>query len=322
MEKLIPITGKVIAFEPDQARGASIQALSEEMGMKGVVLSEEEPFILEISSRLNIGAIVLNAESDGFQSLVVNINAMLPEIPLLIQTPSEDSPDTIVNLSNPLAKIHYFRTGDLEALRALLNLLLYCRQYPPEFINLVIENTQNALMNNLHGVQVVPSRVFVASDKRIFGGRLEMMPFCTPWCEGMMMIQSNGEDIDRLVRAGCTPFPATQGSVSRYTEDVLREIMNQVWGGFKSSFVPPAFVRSTEIEVPMTINHDEKYVSFGATDPLLCFRFSLEDAQTEKPRFPPLIIYLKFSFHLRWNALDFHVNERPDNDSSSEIELF
>lgn len=322
MEAPLAITGKVIAYEPNPAIAADIKTLSETVGFKCVILDHEDPFILEISGKLNIGLIVLNSDCENFHQLVLHVNAMLPEIPLLIQSVDEDADHQLGQLPNPLAKIHYYQTGDTRALRSLIKMLLFSRQYPPQFIDRVIEITQQAFTTNLRDVNIATSRVFVASDKRIFGGRLEMMPFCTPWCEGMMMIQSNSADLDRLVRAGCTVFQVSQGEVSRYTEDILREIMNQVWGGFKSSFVPAGFSRATEIEVPITINHDEKYVSFGATDPLLCFRVNVEDSKGEKPRFAPLAIYLKFSFHLSWRGEGFQVQEPTHDRGLSEIELF
>jgi hypothetical protein len=127
-----------------------------------------------------------------------------------------------------------------------------------------------------------------------------------------------------MIRAGRTTFPTDQGDITHYAEDLLRELLNFIWGGFKAKFVPSEFTgRPTNIEVPMSINHQEKYISFGVADPLLCFKFSIEDADDSLAPFKPMELFLKFSFHLYWDPDHFHQNpEIEELAEAGELEFF
>jgi hypothetical protein len=127
-----------------------------------------------------------------------------------------------------------------------------------------------------------------------------------------------------MVRAGRTSFSADADGVARFSEDLLRELLNFIWGGFKAKFVSPEFSgRPTNIEVPMSINHDEKYISFGVADPLLCFKFIVENDDPSLPEMKPFELYLKFSFHLHWDPDHFHENpEVEEMAQAGELEFF
>ncbi len=72
----------------------------------------------------------------------------------------------------------------------------------------------------------------------------------------------------------------------------------------------------------MSINHKEKYISFGSTNPLLCLKFTLQD-DGDSPAFQDIPLYFKFSFHLHWSVEDYTTNaEVDDMVEAGELEFF
>jgi hypothetical protein len=99
-----------------------------------------------------------------------------------------------------------------------------------------------------------------------------------------------------------------------------------VWGGIKSRF----FVSENDaqideignkIHVPILVNHGRKYISFGTTEPHLCFRYTI---QSEDESSPPIEIYQKLVFNLNWQPELFKEYEQAVDDmvDAGELEFF
>jgi len=72
--------------------------------------------------------------------------------------------------------------------------------------------------------------------------------------------------------------------------------------------------------VPLLVNHKHKYISFGTSNPQLCFRFTLADATGTRTA----TLYARFVFNLSWSPQDFR--EIPQAFAglveSGELQLF
>jgi hypothetical protein len=73
--------------------------------------------------------------------------------------------------------------------------------------------------------------------------------------------------------------------------------------------------------VPLIVNHEHRYISFGSEDPQLCFRYTLSDPSGEGAS---LVLYQRFVFNLSWAPEKFKENEVLTEDlfESGELELF
>ena len=74
--------------------------------------------------------------------------------------------------------------------------------------------------------------------------------------------------------------------------------------------------------MPIVINHEQKYISFGSLDPQLCIRYQLSDPR--RPGLPPLVIVQRLIFNLLWSPERFTEISRPGEAPSAtgELELF
>jgi len=75
-----------------------------------------------------------------------------------------------------------------------------------------------------------------------------------------------------------------------------------------------------QTQVPIIINLEERYISFGADDPQLCLKYTLNDT---KGRLAPVVILQRFVFNLNWLPEGFSENASIKSlFDSGELEIF
>lgn len=323
MRNQITLASKILAYENDEGLRNSLRNFCKDFNLNGVFISSSIRLLHTLEQRINIGAVLLCDEGIPTRDLINEINSKHPEIPVFVRC-DDVSVYEGFKPNNEVSVVRFYKTGGLNALGELISDHLFYRVYPEGLVERMQEIASNGIMSRFYGVKVLKERSFLASDKRIYGERFELISVRSNWCEGVMMIQSYGSEVDNMVRAGRTSFVPGEDDVTRFSEDLLRELLNFIWGGFKAKFVPPEFTgRPTNIEVPMSINHEEKYISFGVADPLLCFKFIIENDDSSLPEMKPFELYLKFSFHLYWDPDHFHENpEVEEMTEAGELEFF
>jgi hypothetical protein len=103
--------------------------------------------------------------------------------------------------------------------------------------------------------------------------------------------------------------------------DRLSEVTNLIWGAFKNRYIgDQTAVATARVQVPLVVNHQHKYISFGTENPQLCFRYTLTDEKDGRVS----TLYARFIFNLNWSPEDFE-EIVPNVDGlvdSGELELF
>ncbi len=115
--------------------------------------------------------------------------------------------------------------------------------------------------------------------------------------------------------------PREGGASFRAVNNLLGEVTNLIWGAFKNRYVGDAkSASSSQIQVPLIINHKHRYISFGTENPQLCFLYTLTDENTGNT----IRLYQRFIFNLSWSPEDFKeiVNDSNELVESGELELF
>jgi hypothetical protein len=134
-----------------------------------------------------------------------------------------------------------------------------------------------------------------------------------------MMLQTEEEAFLKL--AGPESEPPAVNANFRRVNDLLSEITNMIWGGFKNRYVGEYKAASVSgVQVPLIVNHKHQYISFGTSNPQLCFRFNLEDPTTSNLA----TLYARFIFNLNWSPEDFQeiIPDAGGLVESGAIELF
>jgi hypothetical protein len=211
---------------------------------------------------------------------------------------------------------------NLEKLKELFDSYIFNTVYPNSIIRGVEEITLEALSNTFKGVGVTCEPPFLVKDKLIIGELFSLIPIESEWCRGYMMRQTEEKHIENLISHGRTALDWGSNDF-RGVNSVLSEICNMVWGGLKTRFFNQAKNDSDgiRVQVPIIINHANRYITFGTDEPQLCFRFTLND---KEDNFGPIELYQRFFFHLNWNPEDFVEDEQvvDDFEESGELELF
>ncbi len=136
-----------------------------------------------------------------------------------------------------------------------------------------------------------------------------------------MMLQTTEKEMLDVIGASKTHLPPDCKNF-RDVNSLLNEVTNLVWGGIKSRFFADADTESANrTQVPTLVNHKEKYISFGTTEPQLCFRYTISDKDSNSPS---IVVYQKIIFNLDWRPEAFKESDQAVDDlvDSGELELF
>jgi hypothetical protein len=106
----------------------------------------------------------------------------------------------------------------------------------------------------------------------------------------------------------------------RDLNNLLSELTNLIWGAFKNRFMGSTAAFSSQVQVPLIVNHKQKYISFGTENPQLSFVYRLTDGQTGQV----VKLHQRFVFNLSWSPQDFKENAEEVSAmvESGELELF
>ena len=89
--------------------------------------------------------------------------------------------------------------------------------------------------------------------------------------------------------------------------------------GYNTAFLEFTASAGRHVQVPLIVNHKQRYISFGSDNPQLCFLYTLTDDSGATIR-----IYQRFVFNLAWSPEDFReiVNDPAALVEAGELEFF
>ncbi len=317
------IRSKVVVIEHDKDALDALKDFTERCQLDGYQANRST--VLGILSRnVDLGAIILSSrhaqEHDDIE-LVRAIHKARSELPIFLRVDSQAAakqlPDELRNL---VAGI--YTHGDYDNLKSLMDTFLFNRHYPNEFVSGVKEFTLSAFQAAFKDLIIEVDPPYIVKDKIIYGELFSLLPLESPWCRGYMTLQAEEENIRAAIAAHKTQLNANEPEF-RHVNELLSELANMIWGGFKTRYgaASPESTGRVRVEVPIIINHGRKYISFGADDPQLCFKFRLTDPEG---KLKPIHMYQKFIFSLDWSPEKYAEANSSVNDlvSSGDLELF
>ncbi len=317
------VRSKVIVVEHDKDLVSQLKRFIDQSGLVGYQASETTvPGILE--HNIDLGAIFLpSADGRGASNreLVLAIHRSRPELPIFLSAEAPETIDTLsTNLGSAVAGVYVH--GALDRLKELVDKFLFNRHYPNEFVASVKEFTLSAFRAAFRGMDVSVDTPYIVRDKIIYGELFSLLPLEASWCRGYMMLQSEEEGVRAAIAAHRTQLNAHEPNF-RHVNELLAELANMIWGGFKTRYGSASnnVNARVRVEVPTIINHARRFISFGADDPQLCFKFTLTDPDG---KLNPIVMYEKFIFSLDWSPENYAESNQSVNElvSSGELEMF
>ena len=277
-----------------------------------------------LKTNVDLGAIFLSetylVEGESALAFAEEIHAVRPELPIFLRREAFASMDDLSERQQRLFSAAY-TLAEIAQLKHVIDELIFSLIYPNALVRGITEITRSALESQFKNVEVLSEAPYVVRDRIIYGELFTLIPLESNWCRGYMMFQTEGGPVMRFAEGGRTHITTTEHIDFRDINHVLGELTNLVWGMFKNRFISNDPIDGRQSQVPIIVNHANRYISFGSQDPQLCFKYVLLDPLE---KLPPLVLYQRFVFNLNWTPEKFKENEAVAEDlfESGELELF
>lgn len=173
-------------------------------------------------------------------------------------------------------------------------------EYPEALVQGMMEITESVFRGMFGELELSCESPSVVRDRIIFGEVFSLIPLESAWCRGYMMMQAEQVPFMQLLEHTGRCDEGHAGF--RELNGMLGELTNLVWGAFKSRYMgDPDAIDRTQVQVPLLINHKQKYISFGTDNPQLCFVYRLTDPVTQQV----VTLHQHFVFSLNWSPEAF-----------------
>lgn len=320
------VVSKVLVLDKAGSHFDSLKAFCEDCGLVGIRPQQgnAESVMSILKSNVDLGGILLyenfgGARGQGIE-LAREIHFSRPELPIFLRR------DALANLSGIAEKdAAMFRCAytlsDLGQLRSTLDNSIFSRIYPNDLVRGITEMTSASIATLFRNCDVDVETPYLVMDRIIYGEVFTMIAIESAWCRGYMMLQASEDAVLGLLKGSDDEIGRNMNF--RELNNVLGEATNLIWGSFKNRYVGVDDNKSilSQTQVPIIINHERRYISFGSEDPQLCLKYTLRKQGVESPE--PVSILQRFVFNLNWSPDEF--KENPTVESlvdSGELEMF
>ncbi len=315
---------KVLVLDTDAACQATIAAFCAAQRLQPHKVRADN-ILAVLRSNIDLGAIFLSNrigdDAHAGISLGRHIHAVRPELPIFLRAETAADAQALPNDARRCFAAVYVRTS-IDELVPLVQQTIFSLVYPPALVRGIAEITRSSLESQFRGLDLQMDPPFIVRDRLIYGEIFTLIPIESHWCRGFMTLQTEEAALQRLVRGGHTALAPADADDFRSLNGILGEITNLVWGGFRNRYDDHQPRSRTLSQVPIVVNHLHRYISFGSTDPQLCFRCVLH--APSDPQMEPVTIYQRFVFSLDWSPDDFRENTASADSlvEAGELELF
>lgn len=317
------VVSKVLVLDDGNIYRDCLKAFFEDCGLVGIRPNQGDldAVMSLLASNVDLGGIMLFENYGGEVSrgleLARKVNLARPELPIFLRRESIPSVAGLDTRDATLFRCAY-TLSDLQLLRDSLDASLFSRVYPTDLVRGINEITRNALETLFHDCDIEAATPYLVKDRIIYGEVFTLIAIERNWCRGYMMLQASEEAVLSLVRG-----PATTPPGFRDLNSILGEATNLVWGSFKNRFAgeDPTTSGGLLTQVPIVINHQRRYISFGSEEPQLCLKYILRDRR--RPEATPVPLFQRFVFNLNWSPEQFRVSPTVESlVASGELEMF
>ncbi len=249
--------------------------------------------------------------------IAAQIHAARPELPIVIR---RNGKATLEDFSDAQRRPYCaaYVSSDMGGLRGIIDQYIFSLIYPNALVRGIAELTESVLASQFASWQIGRETPHIVRDRLIFGEVFSLIPLESHWCRGYMMLQTQERPLLSLLAGRPSGDRDTD---FRAVNSLLGELTNLIWGSFKNRYIGDESTSSVgTIQVPLVVNQQHRYISFGTDNPQLCFRYKLNDGAGDRS----FTIVQRFVFNLNWSPEDFReiAPESTGLISSGELELF
>jgi hypothetical protein len=318
------LISKVLVLEDDATAIDSLRDLCKTQRLQGLRVWRHN--LLSVLARsVDLGGLflpeALDGDPQGGLHLARQVGAQRPELPIFLRRASQSGLDDLASADRSLFAAAY-TLQDTGPLAAAIEEHIFPTYYPPQLLQGISEITRSALESQFRGMEITIDPPYVVRDRLVFGELFTLIPVESDWCRGYLMLQAEQDALQQCVRAGRTHLEMGHAEDFRTLNMLLGELTNLVWGGFKNRYANFGAAASHLTQVPIVVNHLNRYASFGSTQPQLCVRCTLRDR--ELPEMSPVVIHQRLVFNLSWTPEQFRENDLSFGQlvASGELDFF
>jgi hypothetical protein len=292
MSEDMQLFSKVLILDKSTEHIEQIKRYFDQNGLIGLRVSYNN--LMDImGANIDLGCIIMAEDYLGTleetAKLAKQLRTTRPELPIMLRKTSS------ANMPEKYAKLFcvIYTIEDMVLMSEALKKYIFNMAYPNAFIRGVSEITGNVLSGQFSNVTIFAEPPYIVRDRIIYGELFSLIQLESSWCKGYMMLQAE----DNLVRTDHSTAENAEHDAYRHINSVLGETTNLIWGGIKNRFIADDDTGNhSTVQVPIVINHKNKYISFGSENPQLCFKYTMLNDSSEQT-----IIYQWFVFNLNWS---------------------
>ncbi|MBN3820979.1 chemotaxis protein CheX [Paraburkholderia sp. Se-20369] len=311
---------KVLVLDDSRAHADAIKRFCDDHNLIGLTVRRNR-LLQVLRSNIDLGAILLAEDYGGScaESAIVatQIDALRPELPIILRRDAHASRDGLPDALARVACATYV-ADDMTPLRRVIDEFIFSRDYPNALVRGIAEITEARLDSLFPGMTIRCDTPCIVRDQIIFGEVFSLIALESAWCRGYMMLQTSEQPLLEMLGGVRADGRAPD---FRDVNSVLGELTNLVWGAFKNRYLGDAEALARhQAEVPLLVNHKQKFISFGGDCPQLCFKYWMTDPASGRA----VCIDQRFVFSLSWSPEDFResVQDVGPMVESGELELF
>ena len=299
-----------------------IKQFCDENSLIGLIVNSNN-VLKTLNSYVDLGGIFIAEDYAGTLEKTIELASLIratrPELPIILRRNADSCAEALPE-NSAMCFVASYTIDDLSPLHQFIDDYIFSVVYPNALIRGINEISVQSLQSQFKAQVVTANAPYIVRDRIIFGEVFSLIPLESNWCRGYMMLQTEESILDSLVisdvgiRYAQTPF--------RELNNLLGEVTNLIWGAFKNRFINEDIDRAhrSVTQVPLVINHQNKYISFGSENPQLCFKYTLLDEETGLF----CSLYQWFIFNLDFTPELFQEIQTTVDDliDSGELELF
>ncbi|AQQ24664.1 chemotaxis protein CheX [Burkholderia cenocepacia] len=321
MTKDQPVS-KVLVLDDSRVHADAIKRFCDARNLVGLTVRRSR-LLKVLRSNIDLGAILLAEDYGGSPAesaiIATQIDALRPELPIILRRESLASRDGLPDALARVACAAYV-ADDMTPLERAIDEYLFGRDYPNALVRGISEITEARIDSLFPGMTIEHDTPCIVRDQIIFGEVFSLIALESAWCRGYMLLQTSEQPLLDML-GGTRDGDGGRAPDFRDVNSVLGELTNLVWGAFKNRYLGDAEALARHpVQVPLVVNHKQKFISFGGDCPQLCFKYRMTDPASGRS----VRLDQRFVFSLSWSPEDFResVQDVGPMVEAGELELF
>ncbi len=324
MDNDAQLISKVLVIDGNEAALGPLKVFCLEINLVGLRAS---PNTLDqvLAHNIDLGAVLISEEpvAKGIDSLEVaaHIHQRRPDLPIFLRRYDRSDLEGIDHQYASLFAGAYC-LSNLEALKKVVQQQLFDAFYPRELVSGMEEVARACISNMFNGAEVRSDVPYLVRDK-IMEKYNSLIALESSWCRGYLMVQIRRGDVVSYIDNGKTRLISSDAP-EQDIQTLISELTNEIWGAIKREHIGYANLASSDslrIQVPLFIDPDNRYISFGTAKPQLCYRYRIMDRDSV---LDDIQINLKLIFNLDWSPESYEQMQQELDDliENGELEFF